>query len=68
MKLYVVTAPPSVRGIYGTWAACEAAVHGVRGAEYQSVPSRSRAEVILRGDSVTLPAGVSIHISRYLDV
>jgi len=24
MKLYVVTAPPSFRGIYDTWAACEA--------------------------------------------
>jgi viroplasmin and RNaseH domain-containing protein len=32
MKCYVVTAPPSARGIYDTWAACDAAVDGVRDA------------------------------------
>jgi viroplasmin and RNaseH domain-containing protein len=32
VKLYVVTAPPSLRGIYDTWAACEAVVDGVAGA------------------------------------
>lgn len=57
MKLYVVTAPPSIRGIYDTWAACDAAVSGVPGARYQSVPSRSAAEAILRGESVALPVG-----------
>jgi hypothetical protein len=25
-KVYVVTAPPSIRGIYESWAACDAAV------------------------------------------
>jgi hypothetical protein len=58
MKLYVVTAPQSLRGIYDTWAACEAAVTSVPGAKYQSVPSRSAAEAILRGESVALPVGV----------
>jgi hypothetical protein len=28
-KFYVVTAPPSVRGIYATWPACQAAVASV---------------------------------------
>ena len=57
-KLYVVTAPPSLRGIYDTWAACEKAVAGVRGARYQSVASRPEAAAILRGEVVTLPVGV----------
>ena len=26
MKVYVLMAPPSVRGIYDTWAVCDAAV------------------------------------------
>ncbi len=58
MKLYVVTEPQSIRGIYESWPACEAAVSGVAGARYQSVPSRSEAEAILRGESVALPLGV----------
>lgn len=58
MKLYVVTEPQSVRGIYESWSACEAAVSGAAGARYQSVTSRSEAEAILRGESVTLPIGV----------
>ena len=57
-KVYVVTAPPSIRGIYDTWAACDAAVAGASGARYQSVPSRSQAEAILRGESVARPVGV----------
>ena len=57
-KLYVITAPPSLRGIYDTWAACETAVAGVRGARYQSVASRDEAEAILRGESVVLRDGV----------
>ena len=46
MKCYVVTAPPSIRGIYDTWAACDAAVDGVAGARYQSVPNRSAADAL----------------------
>jgi ribonuclease HI len=57
MKVYVVTAPESVRGIYDTWAACRAAVMGVPGARYQAVSSRERAEAMLRGDGVTLGSG-----------
>lgn len=58
MKFYVVTHPESIRGIYANWPACDAVVSGVSGARYQSVPSRSEAEAILRGESVTLPMGV----------
>ena len=58
MKLYVVTAPEERRGIYETWEACKAAVHGVAGARYQSVASRAEAEAILGGEGVTLGPGL----------
>jgi ribonuclease HI len=58
VKVYVVTAPESIRGIYETWDACRAAVAGVRGARYQGVESRARAEAILRGEPVVLPPGL----------
>lgn len=57
MKVYVVTEPESIRGIYATWAECKAAVAGVSGARYQAVPSRERAEAILRGEPVVLTPG-----------
>jgi ribonuclease HI len=57
VKVYVVTAPEEIRGIYETWDACRAAVAGVRGARYQGVESRARAEAILRGEPVVLPPG-----------
>jgi ribonuclease HI len=57
MKLYVVTHPESIRGIYESWPACEAAVSGVSGAKFQAVETRNEAEAILRGESVTLPLG-----------
>lgn len=56
-KVYVVTAPESIRGIYDTWEACRAAVTGVRGARYQGVPSRAVAEAMLRGEGVRLEPG-----------
>jgi hypothetical protein len=62
-KVYVVTEPPSIRGIYDTWTACHAAVAGVSGARYQSAPSRREAEAILRGESVALPVGVYAFIA-----
>lgn len=58
MKLYVVTAPESIQGLYETWAACEAAVSGVRGAKFQAVKTRAEAEALLSGDGVTLPPGL----------
>lgn len=57
-KVYVVTAPEDRRGIYDTWDACRAAVHGVAGARYQAVSSRAEAEAMLRGDAVTLEPGL----------
>ncbi len=57
MKLYVVTGPESIRGMYETWAECKAAVSGVPGARYQAVESRERAEAMLRGEPVVLPPG-----------
>jgi ribonuclease HI len=56
-KVYVVTAPDSVRGIYETWAECEAAVRGLSGARYQSVDSIEKAELML-GDGIALPPGL----------
>jgi ribonuclease HI len=58
MKVYVVTEPASIRGIYPTWPECKAAVAGVRGARFQAVESRERAEAILRGEAVVLAPGL----------
>jgi ribonuclease H-related protein len=57
-KLYVVTAPPQIRGIYATWRECEAAVKGVRGARFQAVTSREQAEAMLSGEGTRLPPGL----------
>jgi ribonuclease HI len=56
-KVYVVTAPASIRGIYDTWDACRAAVSGVAGARYQGVTSRAVAEAMLRGEGLRLEPG-----------
>jgi ribonuclease HI len=57
-RVYVVTAPDRIRGVYETWAACEAAVKGVPGARYQAVATRAQAEAMLRGEGGALPAGL----------
>jgi len=57
VKVYVVTQPESIRGIYETWSECRAAVSGVPGARYQAVSSRELAESMLRGEPVVLPPG-----------
>ena len=57
-KVYVVTAPPQIRGIYDTWRDCEAAVKGVRGARYQAVATREHAEAMLRGEGTALAPGL----------
>jgi ribonuclease HI len=57
-KVYVVTAPPSIRGIYETWEACRAAVSGVAGARYQGVSSREVAEAMLSGEGLRLEPGL----------
>jgi hypothetical protein len=57
-KLYVVTAPPEIRGIYATWRECEAKVKGVRGARFQAVATREHAEAMLRGEGTALTPGL----------
>ena len=57
-KVYVVTAPDRIRGVYETWPACEAAVKGVRGARFQAVASRAQAEAMLRGEGAALAPGL----------
>jgi len=57
-KVYVVTAPARIRGIYTSWPACEAAVKGVGGALFQAVASREQAEAMLRGEGTTLTPGL----------
>ena len=57
-KLYVVTEPARIRGVYDTWRECEAAVKGVRGARYQAVTSRELADAMLRGDGAALTPGL----------
>ena len=59
MKVYVITAPESVRGIYQTWNECKAKVAGKKGARYQSVDSLEKAEALL-GDGIVLPSGLWI--------
>jgi ribonuclease HI len=56
-KVYVVSAPASIRGIYDTWEACRAAVSGVAGARFQSVAGREVAEAMLRGEGLRLEPG-----------
>jgi ribonuclease HI len=57
-KVYVVTEPPEIRGIYRTWAECEAKVKGVRGARFQAVASEGQAEAMLRGEGTALTPGL----------
>jgi hypothetical protein len=57
MACYVVLAPDPIRGIHETWAACEAAVRGVRGARYRKVTDRALAEQLLRGEGRKLEPG-----------
>ena len=57
MKLYVVTAPEAIRGIYETWDRCRTAVAGVAGARYQAVSSRAEAEALLSGVGLRLTPG-----------
>jgi ribonuclease H-related protein len=57
-KVYVVTEPPQIRGIYATWRECEAAVKGVRGARFQAVATREQAEAMLRGEGTALTPGL----------
>jgi len=57
-KVYVVTAPDRIRGIYASWPDCAAAVKGVSGARYQAVGSREQAEAMLRGEGTELEPGL----------
>jgi hypothetical protein len=57
-RVYVVTAPERIRGIYATWPECATAVKGVSGARYQAVASRELAEAMLRGDGARLAPGL----------
>jgi viroplasmin len=56
-KVYVVTAPERIRGIYASWGDCAAAVKGISGARYQAVGSREQAEAMLRGEGTELEPG-----------
>jgi ribonuclease HI len=57
-RVYVVTAPERIRGIYASWPDCAAAVKGVSGARYQAVASREQAEAMLRGEGTELEPGL----------
>ena len=57
-KVYVVTEPASIRGIYATWPECEARVKGARGAKFQAAASRELAEAMLRGEGTALTPGL----------
>jgi ribonuclease HI len=57
-KVYVVTEPERIRGVYDSWPACAAAVKGVSGARYQAAASREQAEALLRGEVTELAPGL----------
>jgi hypothetical protein len=57
-RVYVVTAPERIRGIYASWPETAAIVKGVSGARYQAVASRELAEAMLRGEGVELSPGL----------
>ncbi|HEY3101710.1 MAG TPA: viroplasmin family protein [Methylomirabilota bacterium] len=57
-RVYVVTAPERIRGIYASWPDCAAAVKGVSGARYQAVASREQAEAMLRGEGTEVEPGL----------
>jgi hypothetical protein len=57
MACYVVLEPESIKGIHQTWASCETAVRGVRGARYRKVNERALAEQLLRGEGRRLEPG-----------
>lgn len=57
-KVYVVTAPERIRGVYATWPECQAAVKGVSGVRFQAVASREQAEAMLRGEGRELGPGL----------
>ena len=48
-KFYVVWQGKQ-RGVFSSWAECEAQVKGVEGAKYKSFPTRAEAEAALAGE------------------
>jgi ribonuclease HI len=56
MKVYIASAPHQ-SGIYETWAECKRAIAGVRGARYQAVANREKAEAMLYGQGIVLRPG-----------
>jgi hypothetical protein len=57
MRVYVVTEPEEIRGIYESWEECRAKVAGVAGARYQAVAGRHIAEAMLEGPGISLDPG-----------
>jgi ribonuclease HI len=55
---YVVTEPESIRGVYDSWAECQAKVAGASGVRYQKVKNHEEAEAMLAGAGVVLPPGL----------
>jgi ribonuclease HI len=57
MACYVALAPEAIRGVYDTWAACEAVVRSVPGARYRKAADRALAEQLLSGNGRRLAPG-----------
>ena len=53
-KVYAVRVGKS-RGIFDTWDECKAMVHGFKGAEYKSFPTREEAENYLNQKKEQVP-------------
>ena len=63
-KFYVVWKGRKT-GVFSTWEACAAQVHGFTGAQYKSFPSRSAAEQAFKG-KFTAHAGKPVSSGKWL--
>ena len=51
-KVYAVQNGRDGDGIYESWEACKAQVHGVKGVVYKSFPTREEAEAFLQAAAI----------------
>ena len=65
-KVYAVRVGKS-RGIFDTWDECKAMVHGFKGAEYKSFPTREEAENYLNQKKEQVPIESKDTVIAYVD-
>lgn len=65
MKKFYAVRKGRTPGVFDTWNACKASVHGYSGAVYKSFPSREEAEAFVTGGSVK--QAVTAEMTAYVD-